>query len=496
MRRRRHPDLTVRGGSAWDRWDSALLSRLHRREPRHWDTAFARLSTAADHSKLWMGAAALLATTGKQNRGAAVRGLAGLGVASALANGPAKLWIRRPRPAYGELAAAWLPRRLPITSSFPSGHSASAAAFATGVALESPKLAVPVGALAAAVAYSRVNTGVHYPGDVVAGIALGVTAAVLVRALWRSAPAAEKPGPVAEPVDLPRLGEGAGLGVVLNTRAGDGESDDLEQAVREAFPAAEIRRVGEHEELAEVLAKAAAGAVALGAAGGDGTINAAADAALAADIPLLVLPSGTLNHFARALRAPTVADALDAARTSSGVLVDVAAVAVLTGDRRVFVNNSSIGVYPELVALRERLEDHIGKWPAAALALGLVLARSQPIAVNVAGRDRRVWLLFAGNCRYTQQGLRPLSRKRLDDGLLDIRLLDADRRWSRTRLVAAIVTRRIDRCWALETLTVTRLRVLADTEPVSVARDGERDDPVAGFDWIKAGRLRVFAPTD
>jgi undecaprenyl-diphosphatase len=474
--------------SAANRWDLILFDRLHRRDPGGWDTALARLSTAADHSKLWMGVAAGLAATGTQNRRAAARGLVGLAAASALANGPAKAFVHRPRPRYDRLAVGWLPRRLPITSSFPSGHSASAAAFATGVALENPKLAAPLGVLAAGVAYSRVNTGVHYPSDVLVGLALGATAAVVVRAAW------PKPkvntAPVAEPADVPALGTGAGLRVILNTDA----ADELEATIRRTFPAADLHIVGEGEDLPDVLAKAAVGATALGAAGGDGTINAATDAALAADLPLLVIPGGTLNHFARALRVETVEDALRAAQAGTGRLVDVAAVDPINGERKVFVNNSSIGAYPELVALRERLEDRLGKWPAAAVALVIVLARSTPTAVSVAGRRRHIWLLFAGNCTYTEHGPGPVNRLRLDDGNLDVRLLDAERRWSRIRLVGAVLARRIDHSGALEAQTVDRLRVLATDASISVARDGEADDPVPGFDWIKAGRLRVYAP--
>jgi undecaprenyl-diphosphatase len=478
--------------AAANRWDLTLFDRLHHRDPRGWDTALARLSTAADHSKLWMGIAAGLAVTGTQSRRGAARGLVGLAAASVIANGPAKAFAHRPRPRYDRLAAGWLPRRLPITSSFPSGHSASAAAFATGVALENPKLAAPLGVLAAGVAYSRVNTGVHYPSDVLVGLALGATVAVVVRAAWPKA--APNTGPVAEPADVPALGTGAGLRVILNTGAGDGAAEELEQAVRRTFPAADLHTLAEGEDLPDVLAKAAAGATAIGAAGGDGTINAAVEAALAADLPLLVIPGGTLNHFARALRVDTVEDALLAARTGTGRLVDVAAVDPVNAGRRVFVNNSSIGVYPELVALRERLEDRLGKWPAAAVALAVVLARSAPTTVSVAGRRRSVWLLFAGNCVYTEHGTGPLSRRRLDDGNLDVRLLGADRRWSRTRLVGAVLARRLDHSDALEQQTVDRLRVLATDASISVARDGEIDDPVPGFDWIKAGRLRVYAP--
>src|SRR5271169_1372108 len=99
---------------------------------------------------------------------------------------------RRPRPA-GEVPRDRRPGRTPVTTSFPSGHAAAAAAFATGVGLEMPALAAPVGALAAAVGISRVVNGVHYPSDIAGGWAVGVGVAMLTLQWWplrRSQPTA------------------------------------------------------------------------------------------------------------------------------------------------------------------------------------------------------------------------------------------------------------------------------------------------------------------
>jgi len=109
--------------------------------------------------------------------------VAGMVVASAGSNVLAKGLVRRPRPA-GEVAAARRPGRTPVTSSFPSGHAAAAAAFATGVGLEMPALAVPVGALAAAVGVSRVVNGVHYPSDIAGGWVFGVGVGMLTLRWW------------------------------------------------------------------------------------------------------------------------------------------------------------------------------------------------------------------------------------------------------------------------------------------------------------------------
>ena len=85
---------------------------------------------------------------------------------------------RRPDRAAKEVPVA-RHVRMPSSTSFPSGHSAAAFAFATGVGALLPPAAIPLRGLAALVAYSRVHTGVHYPGDVVAGALIGTALAQL-----------------------------------------------------------------------------------------------------------------------------------------------------------------------------------------------------------------------------------------------------------------------------------------------------------------------------
>jgi membrane-associated phospholipid phosphatase len=166
--------------------DLDLFERTAALENPVLDRALPPLSHAADHSKLWMATAALLAVIGgREGRRAAVRGLGGIAIASPVANLAGKLLVRRRRPSIEVVPMARRAWRVPVSASFPSGHSASAAAFTTGVAMDLPDAAVPIGIVGAAVAYSRVYTGVHYPGDVAAGIALGVAAGLLTRRVRR-----------------------------------------------------------------------------------------------------------------------------------------------------------------------------------------------------------------------------------------------------------------------------------------------------------------------
>ncbi|MEY9934981.1 membrane-associated phospholipid phosphatase [Catenulispora sp. GP43] len=157
------------------------------------DEGLSRLSNAADHSKISLAIAALLAARPGAPRRGALRGLAAIGLTSASANLLGKRLFGRRRPDWDAIGVPLRRRvRMPSSTAFPSGHSASAAAFAVAVASEVPAAALPLGALAAVVGYSRVHTGVHYPGDVVAGFALGAAcaAAVIVLDRRRREPAA------------------------------------------------------------------------------------------------------------------------------------------------------------------------------------------------------------------------------------------------------------------------------------------------------------------
>ena len=171
--------------------DMAIYSAVAATPTRALDEPLRRLSNAANNSGLWLAIAAGLAVAGGgAGRRAAVRGTLAIGVTSALVNLVVKSAWSRPRP---DRAGAGVPVqrnvRMPASTSFPSGHAASGFAFASAIGRDEPWLGLALQFLAAAVAYSRVHTGVHYPGDAVVGALIGAGTGQAVAGLIDRLPA-------------------------------------------------------------------------------------------------------------------------------------------------------------------------------------------------------------------------------------------------------------------------------------------------------------------
>lgn len=500
---------------AWSAADRAVFDRVAARTWPGPQRVLPRLSRSANHGRLWFAVAGAIALSNTPRaRRCAARGIASLAVASATVNTLGKHSVRRQRPLLDSVPLVRQLHRQPMTTSFPSGHAASAAAFVTGVALESPRWGAAVAPLAAAVAFSRVYTGVHYPGDVLAGAAIGVGSAFAVRGLAPTRAHLPSPGrPLAE---APAMPEGLGLVVVANatsgSRAEDPEAAALpaagEQAagvdttgveaaapadellepaaigvVRNMLPKAEIvicdPKSGQLcDALEEAAQRAAQLGGALGVCGGDGTVNAAAASAVRAGVPLAVLPGGTHNHFAVDLGIEEFADTCRAVQTGDAVAVDVGRFTPQPDrpggppcEPGYFLNTFSLGSYPELVRIREQWAHRIGPWPAGVLAALKVLRTSGPVEAGLGGKERPLWLLFAGNCAY-RVGMAPVRRNDLADGQLDIRIVKAGR-WARSRLIVAALTSAVDRSPLHSSTRMRRLMISGIPPGAHLAYDGE-----------------------
>lgn len=490
-RRARGMERVTRGLGALDR---ELFEAIAESPTPLLDTAMPPLTRAADHSKLWIAIAAALFASGKYSaqRGA-VRGVASLAVTSLVTNQVAKRIRQRPRPLYESVPLVRRVRRRPTSNSLPSGHSASAAAFAVGVGLENPTLGFPLAMLAGLVGLSRVATGAHYPGDVVIGFGIGAGIAVLGSRLVP--PIAETALPRTEllRVEAPARPEGAGVVLVVNPASGSGTGARVIDEVRAELPLVEIVELGPDDDPREVLRRAAERAEVLAVGGGDGTVATAAEVALQAGLPLAVFPAGTFNHFAKDIGCDTVAKTIDAIRRGTVSRVDL----VCLNEDRMVVNTASIGAYPTFVQQREKLEHRIGKPLAALYATWHTLRKDQTVRISYDNKTLQTSLFFIGNSLYVPTGFAPARRTRMDDGLIDVRILETGPRFSTLRILTAMLLGRLQRSPLYHEMQVPQFTFTAVDGPTLIAHDGEIGEEYNEATFAAQYRiLPVFRPID
>ena len=238
------------------------------------------------------------------------------------------------------------------------------------------------------------------------------------------------------------------------------------------------------------------GAPVIIAAGGDGTVSAVAGVVAGTDAVLGIIPTGTLNHFARDLQIPLNA------REAALVLLkgNIGKVDVGEVNGRRFINNSSLGLYPSIVHYRESREK-TGWSRLLAFGAGCVVAlrryRFLRLRMEIDGKvfTRRSPFLFVGNNRYDMEGLRLGRRKRLDEGKLSLYLSDRTGRLGLLRIAVAALLRRLRLQHDLVVLPAEAVIVQAHRKRVQVALDGEVMKMHLPLRYtILPGLLRVFRP--
>ncbi|HEV7888324.1 MAG TPA: diacylglycerol kinase family protein [Acidimicrobiales bacterium] len=259
--------------------------------------------------------------------------------------------------------------------------------------------------------------------------------------------------------------------VLVNPESGPGQTAVAD--LRARFEGHTVEEI-EPDRLDEQVDKAVAdGADFVGVAGGDGTVRAVAErlVALGADTPLLPVPTGTRNHFAKDVGLPSVEDAAAAARAGRAGRVIGVDVGRVNG--RCFVNNSSVGVYPKIVVRREIREHRLRKPVATVVAAWEQLRHGRRVDVTVDGEPHAAWLVFVGNGRYGKGLLDLADRESLDEHVLDLRVVRADRPLARMRVAGALLLGRLARSPLLFTKTATAATVDMARPRVEVALDGE-----------------------
>ncbi|HEX2698730.1 MAG TPA: diacylglycerol kinase family protein [Acidimicrobiales bacterium] len=262
--------------------------------------------------------------------------------------------------------------------------------------------------------------------------------------------------------------------------------------VREHFGGHEVVECsGEDlEERARTAIGSAPGFVAM--AGGDGSVRCVASLLAGSETPLVPVPTGTRNHFARELGIQTVAEAAVAAVDGVRRRVDLAEV---NGER--FVNNASIGFYAALVRERHAHERRLPKALANATAAWAQARKGHRFAVKVDRRDYRAWLVFVGNGCYGEGIADLMNRDALDAAVLDVRVLRADAGLARTRMVLALLLGRIGRSPMIVQNELHEVEIGVERSAVEVALDGEvvRLRPPLRFTSLP-GALAVLVPPD
>lgn len=456
------------------------------------DELLPRLTRAANYSKLWMGIAAGMALTRSPRlHRAAARGLVSLAATSLITNQGAKRLRRRERPGHNSVPFRRRIRHYPTSSSFPSGHAASAAAFAVGAGLEDPPAGYTLGVLAALVGLSRVYTGAHYPGDVLVGWAIGAGVALVGGKLVPPPVPTQRPHSEPFLVTDPRRPEGQGLVIVVNPASGSGTGERVLAQVERALPQAEIVALRENDDIDRVMRDAADRAEVLGVAGGDGTVGTAAAVALKAGKPLAVFPAGTFNHFAKEIGCPTPEQTIDAVRAGSIEMVDV----VQLNGETIIVNTASIGAYPQFVEIREKYEGKIGKTLAAVVAAWKMVGEERAVTIRFDNKTVKTSLFFVGNSLYVPTGFAPQVRPSVDDGLIDVRILEGGKPFARTRFICALLLGELGRSRLYHELRVPRFTFDVVGEPTPVAHDGEVGEALSHIDFVSLYRvLPVFRP--
>lgn len=297
--------------------------------------------------------------------------------------------------------------------------------------------------------------------------------------------------------------------VLVNGGAGSvDQADDAGEvaAIEAAFADAGVEaraRVIAPEDFQTVIAEAWAGddrpdAIVVG--GGDGSVSCAAAVAAGTDIVLGILPLGTLNHFARDLGLPTgLAEAAMALARCEVRAVDVAEV-----NGRTFVNNSVLGVYPAMVAMRDRIRDKRGWGKVRAVPVAAVRTlRDLPLHrldLEGDGYQRshvRTPFVFIGNGYYDNDGVGVHTRADLGDGLLGVGVARVVSRWGLVRTLFRALVSGADNARDLDVVELPELTIKSRTKRLRVALDGE-------ICWLelplryrcRPGVLRVLAPVN
>lgn len=290
--------------------------------------------------------------------------------------------------------------------------------------------------------------------------------------------------------------------VILNASSGVGSTDAVREELYEAFAAAGIDAgitVARSGDSLDNLAKhTAETADIIVAAGGDGTISAVAAAVHKAGKTLGILPLGTLNNFSKDLSIPQdIAGAVAVIQKGVTRTIDLA-----EANGRVFINNSSIGLYPRIVRKREKQQRlGYGKWRAAAWAALRIFSRGRFVKVRIT-LDRKTFFrktpfVFVGNNRYEMDLYNIGRRAALTDGRLSVYFLHRSGRWGVIMLLWHTLTGRVRQWRDFEEVLTESVTIQTRRRRIAVAFDGEVTTLETPLEYkIIPNALKVIVPAE
>ena len=309
---------------------------------------------------------------------------------------------------------------------------------------------------------------------------------------------AKRPKPVAMKRIIALMNSGAGA---FNQPL----AADIEHKLARAFARlgirADLRFVdgeGLHDAAERALADARRGeADAIVVGGGDGSVRSVAGVLAGTDVPLGVVPLGTLNHFAKDLGLPLpVEDAAANVAAGRTRLVDLAEV-----NGETFINNSSIGIYPYMVIDRERrrARHKLTKWMAMVPAFFRMLRhfprRRLRISAEGFARPYRTPCLFVGNNEYGTELFTFGRRHRFDAGKLWFYVVKPRRPWEFFLMVCRLCFGHLEQAHDLDTFELAEAEIGAKTSRLPVALDGEVRIMHTPLHYrSRSGALRVIVP--
>jgi YegS/Rv2252/BmrU family lipid kinase len=290
---------------------------------------------------------------------------------------------------------------------------------------------------------------------------------------------------------------------VLNSAAGKGSADETRKRLERFFQAAQqpicLVMAEDVETLVSEVRQALGNDVAaVVVCGGDGTIHTVAEVLIDSGIPLGVIPCGTLNHFAKDLGVPQeIEQAAEVVLNGRIARVDVAQV-----NGRTFLNNSSIGLYPRMLELRQQKPAKgLKKWAVAAWALAKELRKNRRVTVDVQieGQmvSRKTPLVMVANNEYVLAGFEATTRAALDRGLVAVYIVKPGGALRLARLVWQILRGNAHAGDHMERLLADRVTIRPRTSPLPVAFDGETERMVGPLEYrSRPGALRVLVPAN